>query len=58
MKSNIYQKESYFVKTKEQIENVDKENSILKAQKKKAKLRINGKNETGKREFSSLDKAL
>lgn len=58
MKSNIYHKESYFVKTKEQIENVNKEQSISKAQRKEAKLRINGTNETEKREFSSLDKAL
>lgn len=58
MKSIIHHKESYIVITNEQIENVDKEKYILKAQRKEAKLNINGKNETGNREFSSSDKAL
>lgn len=51
MKSIIHHKESYIVITNEQIENVDKEKYILKAQRKEAKLNINGKNETGNREF-------
>lgn len=58
MKSIIHHKESYIVITNEQIENVDKEKYISKAQRKEAKLNINGKNETGNREFSSSDKAL